>query len=154
LKRSSSTLNLISLARIARKKIEALSKEEGGQPHLGGYCGVAARYIEILANNVGLYPEFVVGHFKCYNRILDQYYNVSGHAWIEFEDNIIDITATQFRSAITKIDRDFNQKVYIAKNSNPHYAKDYIGHKAKETANMWYIEHIDDIVAKADRISI
>jgi len=154
MRRSPALSKLIGLARIARHKIEVLSFIEGGPPSLQGYCGIAARYLEVLANKQNIKPEFISGHFRSYNRILNEYGVRSGHAWIEYEGHIIDVTVTQFRNVVTKIDRDFNQKVYVCKNTNPHYMRSHSGHEAFDKVRAWYGEPMEEICTKIDEVSL
>lgn len=154
MRRSPALSKLIALARIARHKVEVLSFIEGGPPSLQGYCGIAARYLELLANKENIYPEFVVGHFRSYNRILDTYGWRSGHSWIEFDGNIIDITATQFKNVVSKIDRNFGIKVYVCRNTNPHYHKEKSKIDAIESVSKWYSEPIEEICNKIDEVSL
>jgi len=153
MKRSPALSKLITLARTARKKIEALSQVESGPAHLQGYCGIAARYIELLASKESISPDLVVGHFRSYNRILNEYCWRAGHCWIEYDGYIIDLTATQFRNVITKIDRDFSKKVYISRNNNPHYYKEAIGNDALDIVRSWYCEPLEEICAKVDDVA-
>src|SRR5258708_14104872 len=151
--RSNTLYKLIVIARTARKRIEYLSEVEGGPANLAGYGGVAARYVELLANEYGIYPEFVAGSFRAYNRVTDTYRNISGHTWIEHEGHIIDITATQFRNVVSKIGRDYSQKVYVCKSTNQHYDKELVGDEAKRCVRMWYVEPIDEICEKICRMN-
>lgn len=153
MKRTPELSKLISLARIARKRIEVLSEVEGGRSHLAGYCGIASLYLEKLANKEDIFPQFIAGEFRNYNRILGTYNTSSGHVWLELDEYIIDITSTQFRNAITKIDRNFNKKVYISKDSNPHYLKLLVGDGAKKTIRMWYVEPLEEICQKVDKVN-
>lgn len=153
MKRSTQFSELLTLAKITRKKIEALSVVEGGQPHLQGYCGVASRHLQLAANKRNLFPFFVAGNFNFYNRILDRYLTNSGHCWLEFEEYIIDITVTQFKNVVTKIDRNFAKKIYISKDTNPHYSKKYVGYDALLQVRKWYEEPIDEICSKADGVA-
>lgn len=152
MKRSAELSKLISLARIARKKVEALAQVERGPYHLMGYCGVASRYLELIANQEKLSPAFVSGEFMAYNRIIDVYGLVSGHSWLELDGYIIDITATQFKNVISKVDRDFNQKVYVCRTSNPHYKTISYGDDAKRQVGTWYVEPLEEICQKIDMI--
>lgn len=152
MKRSQSLGKLITLARLARKKLEVLSRIEGGQPHLQGYCGIASRYLEVLAAREDVCPEFIVGHFRQYNRITEEYIWHSGHSWVEHDGHIIDITATQFKNAISKVDRDFGKKVYISRNTNPHYFKELCGEEAVKQVRTWYLDTFEHVIAKMDKI--
>jgi hypothetical protein len=152
MKRSGTLLNLIAIAKIARRRVEILSRIEDGPTNLSGYCGAAARYLELLSNDKGIFPTFVSGTFNYYNRMLGTYNLLSGHAWLEHEGYILDITATQFREAYTKINRNFNKKVYICKDNNPHYKKEKIGHEAKLDVRNWYDETLDEICEKIERL--
>jgi hypothetical protein len=153
MKRSPALSKLIILARTARKKIETLSQVEGGPSNLAGYCGVAARYLELLANKENISPEFVAGSFKTYSRILDTYHIASGHTWIEYDGYIVDITATQFKNVVSKIDRNFSQKIYVCRNNNPHYSKELIGDIAKRCVRMWYCETLEEICQKINEVN-
>ena len=153
MKRSPPLSKLIAIAKTARHKIEALAIVEGGPHNLMGYCGVAARYIELLANKQNIHPIFVCGYFNSYYRTLDKYNNISGHCWIELDDYIVDITATQFKKASTKINRDFGKKVYVSTANNPHYTMYAIGNTAKNIVKAWYVEPIDEICNKADMLN-
>jgi hypothetical protein len=145
---------LITVAKTARHKIEALAVVEGGQPHLMGYCAIAARYIEMLANKQNIRPIFVCGYFNSYCRVLDEYSGISGHCWVELDDYIVDITATQFKNTPTKINRDFGKKVYVSTAINPHYTMYAIGNTAKNIVKAWYVEPIDEICDKADTLGV
>ena len=132
--------------------MERLAAIEGGQSDLTGYCGVAARYIELEANKQDIPVEFVAGYFNGYVRPIDQYGFACGHCWVEYGGYIVDITATQFRNVRTKINRDFGKKIYISVVSNPHYEKDLVGEEAKRYVAAWYVESLDSIIEKANRI--
>lgn len=153
MKRSPTLSKLITLAKFARKRIEILSRVENGPPHLQGYCGIAARYLELLAARENISPDFIVGHFRSFNRILNEYNWRSGHCWIEYEGYIIDTTATQFRNVITKVNRDFSKKVYISRNINPHYYKEAFGEDAVSKVRAWYCEPLEEICTKVDQLS-
>jgi len=153
MRRSPELSKVISLARIARQRIEILARIENGPPHLQGYCGVAAQYIRLLAQRQGIHPDFVVGHFRSYNRILDEYHWRSGHAWVEFDGHIIDITATQFRNVVSKIDRDLSVKVYVCRSTNPHYFKEFSNEDALEKMPEWYTEPLEEICDKIERLA-
>lgn len=152
MKRSPDLSKLLKLAKVTRSRIENLSKVEGGSSNLAGYCAVAARHLQLLADGENLRPVFVSGLFMGYNRILGTYGQICGHAWVEFEDYIVDITATQFKKVVTKIDRDFSKKIYLCKNSNPHYKKVYTGDAARKYARTWYCETLEEICEKADSL--
>ena len=89
---------LLPIAKVARWRLERLAAIEGGQSDLTGYCGVAARYIELEANKQDIPVEFVAGYFNGYVRPIDQYGFACGHCWVEYGGYIVDITATQFRN--------------------------------------------------------
>lgn len=145
-------MKLISLAKVARKKIEYLSAIERGPSSLIGYCGIASRYLEIIANKENIFPEFVGGSFLSYSRITDEYKSVSGHTWIEYKDYIVDITATQFKNVSFKINRNLN-KVYVCRTTNPHYAKDWAGDIAKHYVGGWYEESLEELCNKVNNIA-
>src|SRR5277367_897508 len=153
MKRSTNLSRLITLAKFARKRIETLSKVEKGPPHLQGYCGIASRYLELLGKRENIFPDFIVGHFRSFNRILDEYSWRAGHCWIEYDGYIIDLTATQFRNVITKVERDFSKKVYISRNTNPHYYKEASGEDAVNKVRAWHCESLEEICAKVDEIA-
>lgn len=146
-------LRLISLAKFARKEIEHLSAIERGSKFLTGYCGIASRYLESIANKENIFPEFVGGSFLSYNRINNEYESISGHTWIEYKDYIVDITATQFKNVSFKVNRNFN-KVYVCRATNPHYAKDWTGNIAKHYVGGWYEESLEDLCNKVNNISL
>lgn len=154
MKRSASLSKLITLAKIARQKTETLSRIERGVPNLTGYCGVASKYLETLANKNGIYPQFVAGIFQSYNRIIDRYGLVSGHSWLEHDGYIIDITATQFRNVVSKVERNFNKKVYICRTTNPHYKKTCVGGEAKLRVRSWYMETLEEICEKIEEVCV
>jgi hypothetical protein len=143
---------LIPIAKTARKKIEKLAYIEGGHSDLAGYCGIAARYIELVANKNNIEVEFVAGQFNSYVRTIDVYRQHSGHCWLECDGYIVDITATQFKDVVSKVKRNFGKKIYTSVINNPHYKKDLVGDAAKKCVAMWYEEAIDYVVSKADRI--
>lgn len=143
---------LLPIAKTARYKIERLANIEGGPSDLTGYCGVAARYIELQAAKADIEVEFVAGYFNGYIRPLDEYSLASGHCWVEFDGYIVDITATQFRNVRTKVCRDFNRKVYVSRSTNPHYEKELAGDDARRFVSAWYCEPLDEIIEKANRV--
>lgn len=149
--KSKNLLKAISLAKQVRKKIEKLCEIERGHPDLAGYCGIASSYFVKQCKNENIDVLIVSGNFRNYSRIIDKYYFISGHAWAEYEDYIIDITATQFRQKIvSRIERNFNKKVYVSKISNPHYEKIKAGSLADDTIKTWYVEPIEEIFSKID----
>lgn len=145
-------LKLIYLAKIARKKVERLSALEGGPICLMGYCGIASLYLESMAKNNNIYTNFIVGQFRSYRRPLDSYRLLSGHVWLEYEDNIIDLTVTQFKNATSKIRRDFGKKVYVCKSNNPHYLKVDAGDGAKKIVETWHYEPFEELLEKVSAI--
>lgn len=154
MRRTKSLSRLLQLAKVARHKFEKLSEIESGPANLAGYCGVASKYLEILAVDENIPVEYVSGLFKSYNRIIDVYQSKSGHSWLEHDGYIIDITATQFKNVITKVDRDFGKKIYVCRNTNPHYEKINIGAAATEEVGEWYEEPLEEIIEKADLLNI
>jgi hypothetical protein len=161
MKHTQAFLKLTSLARIARAHVVLLAqteRREVGEPDwnrgsVAGYCGIGARYLEQLANNAGLHPVFCAGIFRNYNRILGTYQDKSGHAWLKYQDYIIDITATQFANVVSRIERDFNKPVYVCKATNPHFVEKCVGPLARERAGEWYVESLDELCEKAKRIA-
>lgn len=153
---------LISLARIARAHIELLAKterREAGEPDwdrasVAGYCGVGSRYLELLANEARLHPVFCAGVFRNYNRILGVYQTKCGHAWLKYQNYIIDITSTQFSNAVSRVERDFNKPVYICRTTNPHYVEMDVGPNAREHVATWYTETVDEICEKTKSLAL
>lgn len=82
-------INLLRIAKIARKDIEALNLSLGDRMKMTGYCGIGSRWLQSLAASNGIKVDFVVGRF------VSGRYN-SQHCWIEYRGIIIDITASQF----------------------------------------------------------
>lgn len=84
---------LLQLASEARKDIELLVPDY--YPYnLWGACGSASYHLMRLANISNIYPTFVGGTF-----ITDGNDNSKwGHCWIEYQNYVIDLTATQFGS--------------------------------------------------------
>lgn len=151
---NSSLSKLIALGRIARIRIENLAKNEEGPEDLTGYCAVGSRYLERLSIENEVHPIFVVGLFKTYHRLTDQYILKSGHAWLEYDGNIVDITATQFKNSTSRVIRNFDKRVYTSVITNPHYEKQYVGFRAIEEAQNWYEEDIDWICDKAKNLQL
>lgn len=77
---------------------------------LGGACGVASYHLMRLANKVKVYPDFVAGTFSMDGES-------QGHCWIEYQNHIVDLTATQF-----SIDYD---AIHIVPTNDMHYLFDF-----------------------------
>ena len=73
---------LIDIAHKAREDCEFFLPH---YPELGGACGICSLYLLIRARSMGIYVT--LAHGFC-----DDHY----HYWIEYNNKIIDITATQF----------------------------------------------------------
>jgi len=151
---------LITLARTARAHIEWLAKSEYKEvgyadweaATVEGYCGIAAAYLERLANQNGLHPIYCIGTFKSYCRLIGTYQALSGHAWIKYHDHIIDITASQFANTESRIERDFNKRVYVCKSTNPHFSEFAVGPNAKQMVSSWYVETLDELCDKTEAV--
>ena len=92
---------------IARKCRRILEKElkDNYPSDLAGACGLASYFLMREAERAGLYANYISGYFKGCN-----------HSWVEFEDRIIDLTATQF--GILK-------ETYVVKKNNRKYQKEF-----------------------------
>lgn len=143
---------LIGLAKTTRHRLEILSAVESGPTNLMGYCGIAASYLESLAAKNNIPIKFISGTFNKYIRYQDTYTLVNGHCWLEYNDYIIDTTATQFRSVKTKVNRDFSKKIYLSKSSNPHYKLILSGDEAKDYVRTWYVESLEELCEKIDSL--
>jgi hypothetical protein len=122
--------NLLTLAAKARQDVECLCKFEEGSEDLAGYCGIAAYYLHQLAKARGIETALVVGTFYHDDR------DISGHAWIEYQDWIIDITATQF----AQYDRQFDRQIYVSDAENSFYHPFYVNKDAISCIGDWYQE--------------
>jgi hypothetical protein len=151
--KQSQLIQLLKIAEIARCRIELLAKHEQGPSNLTGYCGIASRYLQKLANAQGIFPKFICGTFRFYNRIFDKYLTWSGHSWLELNDVIVDITATQFKDVKTKVNRSFGNPVYYSSNSNPHYLKYSDGMEAIRLVESWYEENLGELLTKIEMVS-
>lgn len=72
---------LLRLARIARSAYEAVARECGYKPDLGGLCYGASQFLRRMAYEHGIATD--IGEGNC-------------HWFVLFGDTVVDITATQF----------------------------------------------------------
>lgn len=87
---------LLQLANVARKDIELLVPDYYPD-NLCSACGSASYHLMRLANLSNIYPTFVGGYFiREGNQEPNKFFD--GHCWIEYQNYIIDLTATQFGS--------------------------------------------------------
>lgn len=144
---------LTVIARSARQSVERFAAHEGyltGDRSLRGYCAVASYLLYQRARH--LRPQFCVGVFRQWNRVLERWSDRSGHAWIELDQRIIDITATQFFGTVGPIERDFSRPVYVCSARNPHYKLILRGRQAVENANGWYRVRLESSLRLIDRL--
>lgn len=154
MKRSPSLNKLITLARFARKKLEVLSEVEGGPKNLCGYCTIGSLYLKNIAIKHNIQSTIVKGNFLRYNRILGTYELQSGHSWIELDGYIIDITATQFSNVVSRIERNFNQPVYVCRATSPHYKLLSTNEEAIMEMKTWYEEKLPELCEKLDAMPV
>src|SRR5271166_751018 len=150
---SPSVRRLISYGVKARRDIERLARIEDipGGDMLGGYCAIGSRYLAVMAED--LRPTFCLGTFSEYTRITDRYKMVSGHAWLELDGYIVDITASQFTHIHSKVARNFGQKVYVSRANNPHYKKTHSGAAALKMVAKWHEMSLDDLCIKVQALA-
>lgn len=109
---------LLHLANVARRDVELLV------PHfypnnLGGACGTASYHLMRLANLNNIYPTFIGGTFVRDKE--NKPSRIDDHCWIEYQNYIIDLTATQFGSfpAINVVTKsDFHYSVFDFMSNN------------------------------------
>jgi len=77
--------HLIKLAHSVRRRAET---EPQAYPDLEGYCGLASKYLALLAGSYGLEPTLICAYFQGWS-----------HCWVEYCGKIIDVTATQFNGS-------------------------------------------------------
>ena len=79
---------------------------------MAGYCAVGSLLLHRVAEIHSIKTNFILGVFKQTPHSKKK----SGHCWLEFEDNILDITASQFgiknRIFVTKLN-DLRYKVIV-----------------------------------------
>jgi len=82
---------LLALASQARAHMEILVKLAKGTLPWGmaGYCGVGSRHLQSLAKSAGIDIDLVYGRYSSKR-------HSSGHCWTEYQNKVIDVTATQF----------------------------------------------------------
>ena len=82
----------------------------GAWPHkdLAGYCAISSFLFATVAKRLGFKIDLVLGRAK-----VDLKYSQANHAWIEYKDNIYDITATQFWKTV--------KPVHITRTANRNY---------------------------------
>lgn len=124
---------LIDLAYIAREQFEA---ELGENHDLAGYCGLASFRLLLMANYNGIYPTLAYG-----------IHAIEPHAWIEYYNKIIDITATQF---------GYDDRVVVINKKNPFYRAE---HKAICVSDVrevlyWCWDDIDDEFYELSKVKI
>ena len=79
---------IFSLALYARRRFEKINREiEEFPSSLSGSCAIASAILFKVLKDKGHKPVFCCGE-DC----------VSGHCWIEVNDFVVDLTATQFRN--------------------------------------------------------
>jgi len=137
---------LIQIAEVVRNEIHEFEQEEqapGYGPfaheNLAGYCAIASYLLISVTDKLGYNLDLVVGRAK-----MDLTSVRSNHAWTEHENEIIDLTATQFWPTV--------KKVHVVKCSNRYYraiAKNEAAHN--EFKNRWsnqspytYMTDLDD----------
>ena len=106
---------LAQIAKAVRQEVHEFEQETpapgyGSHPHkdLGGYCAIASYLLISVADKLGYNLDLVVGRAKMNLTSVS-----SNHAWTEHEDEIIDLTATQFWATVSK--------VHVVKCSNRYY---------------------------------
>ncbi len=138
---------LIILASSVRNIIEDLSETSlGYKSDLGGYCGIASKYLVDLARKDFIRPTFVFGYFTEGNNSLFD------HCWVEHYGKIIDITASQFRTTQ-------REKVFITEKSSYLYKKEKSGKEAEDYFLTWKHPHkysvaLDIIRANASKNNV
>jgi hypothetical protein len=123
---------IIQIAEAVRDEVHEFEQEEqrpGYGPHahenLSGYCAIASYLLISVTDKLGYNLDLVVGRTK-----MDLKSSLSNHAWAEHENEILDITATQFWTSV--------KRVHVTKCSNRYYrpiAKNEAAHN--ELKNRW-----------------
>lgn len=124
---------IIQIAKAVRDEVHEFEQEEQApgverlapRETLAGYCAIASYLLISVTDKLGYNLDLVVGRTK-----MDLKSTLSNHAWTEHEDEIIDLTATQFWTSV--------KKVHVVKCSNRYYrpiAKNEAAHN--ELKNRW-----------------
>ena len=108
---------LLRLAVKARKQIVKFLPEY--PETLEGACGVSAYHLMRLANRQGLRPTFVAGIFT------DDIGMCGGHCWIDYQNYICDITATQFSTCRPNGKIVKYNPIHVVPATNPFYVFDF-----------------------------
>ena len=107
---------VVKLARIARKTAEKIAKEENLPNKLNGMCARASAILFRLLKSKGFTPSICFGHCHCF---------------IEIEDLVVDVTASQFgygrimivsRAKILTVLNPKHQHAFISNNSHWSYS--------------------------------
>jgi len=137
---------IVQIAEAVRDEVHEFEQEEqrpgyGSFAHenLAGYCAIASYLLVSVADKLGYNLDLVVGRTK-----MNLKSTSSNHAWTEHEDEIVDLTATQFWTSV--------KRVHVTKCSNRYYriiAKNESAHD--ELKNRWstqspytYMTDLDD----------
>jgi hypothetical protein len=111
-----SLIKIYSIAKKVRKQCEkfANSKEAKGKDfykykNLACMCAVASHALLIALKDKGIEAVMVRGKYQKHSECYPEH-----HCWVEYKDNVIDITATQF---------EVSKRVYIVKNDIPNYRR-------------------------------
>lgn len=84
---------------------------------LTGLCAIASNHLYLQFKKHNIKSKFVKG-----------YYKNNSHCWVEVDDKIIDITATQF---------NVKQKIFITNKNNKKYIKESVGLTALSGVKLW-----------------
>ena len=92
-----------TIIQVAEKVRDSIAKELGDSfpSGLGGDCAVSSYTLHKKLNRLGFKSKFVQGHYR-----------MMEHCWVEIDNLIIDITATQF---------GIKEKVYITRTNDKNY---------------------------------
>lgn len=141
---------IIQIAKAVRDEVHEFEQEHqapgyGLCPHesLAGYCGIASYLLTTVTDKLGYNLDLVVGRTKRNLKSPD-----SNHAWTEHEDEIIDLTATQFWTSV--------KKVHVVKCSNRYYraiskneaAHNELKHRWSNQSPYTYMVDLDDRACK------
>lgn len=121
---------IYEIALVSRNELEkfAIKNNKIGNPvTLECYCAIGAYTLNKILKSCKFKTQFITGTY--YDDIAD---NVCYHCWVEINEHIVDITATQF-SGITN-------RVHMISKENKLYKKELQGHWATRFINSDWIE--------------
>lgn len=133
------------VALLVREEMEDFVSGRSAFSHkLMGACGISSWVLDRVCKRLGIKSTFVMGHWhKLGEHGPDPWNN---HCWVQVDDKIYDVTATQFEVA---------DRVHVTDASDVRYRPKHLGLSAKRQLATWsyqsqmeYRTYLDDIARR------